>query len=174
MTREKDEGRRSAEKTLLESLGVQSPEQIKAIKEAADRQLAADKAAMTEAERAKAEATEALQRAQATEALATSRMRDATVKSLLVGASARADRVDDAALLIANGLAADADEATTKAAVESFKTTHAEWFGTPAAPPAPSGLPGGSPPPPTGDKSGLAQGREAAKKIFNLPEKQPA
>lgn len=168
--REKEEGRRAAERATAEALGCTVEEAKKLIEE--KRQ--ADLGKMDEADRKAAEAADAKSKADAEKAKAEAAQatvaadkRRLAVKEALIDAECRKDRRDAAVTLI--GDLPDVDASTEDgqkaiaAAVEECKKTYPEFFG--AAPGAPSGVPSGRPPAGSGDaKTGVEAGRERARR----------
>lgn len=143
--REKDEGRRAERAALAEKLGVDPDEAARIIAEHKE----AEKAALSAADRAKAEAEEeraAAKREREEAAVAT---REAKLRLALVTAKVREDRVDSAVRLglaeLPNG---DLDAEAYKTTAEKVATTYPEWVGEATTTGgngngAPGGLPAG-------------------------------
>lgn len=166
--REKDEGRRAAERSLSEQLGC-TVEEAKALIEA---KRAEDLGKMSEADRkaseadaARAKAEKALADAEAREKAAEARQRLLDVTDALIEAGVRSDR--RSAALKLTDVADDADEKALKAAVEETKKAYPEFFG--AAPGAPSGVPNGKPP---AGQGGEDDGAAAAEERYRKQREQ--
>jgi hypothetical protein len=107
----------------------------------------ARKAAMTEAERLQAEATEKDKAAQAATAAAAQTQHDAAVTIALVRAGVHPDKLEWAARLV--GAPVGADAAAITAAIEAAKAAVPEVFAGTSIGPTPPPPPGGQPPPPS-------------------------
>lgn len=160
--REKAQGERGARKALLDKFGFSSQEDMDRFVTAARD---TEKAAMTDAERLKAEAQAELAQARTDrEAMAVERHSNA-VERELIKAGAPLDKTSRLARLVDVDLGSDLAAVTT--AVEAVKAEFPQMFGSPTAPGAPS--PGSEPtsggPPPTRSNgmTALERGREAAK-----------
>lgn len=161
MEREKNEGKRSAERTVLEQLGYNSLEDVKAVLTQKQQE---DQAKMSEAERASAQATTLAAQAEADRRQAAADRQAAQIERALIRKGISDDALGDAIRLIQ--VEPDADEATITSTVESLKERHPSFFtaSNPAGPPAPSGGPGGAPPRPAPNGDPYQRGAERAKK----------
>lgn len=134
-------GSREGRKALMDELGVPSVDALKALLKA---QKDAELAAMSEAERLKAEAAEAKQAANAERAALVNERHSLNVERALQAAGARGDLARVSKLI---DVEVGADAAAVQAAVEATKAdpTFAALFGAATATPAPSEPSGGGP-----------------------------
>jgi hypothetical protein len=160
--REKDQGRRAGVRDLLGQLGFESAksltEYVQSQREAEQQQKDAEQARLSEVERREQAAAERERQAQEREATATARERNAARRAVLVGLGATGAELEDAIMLLARQVEADADDGALAEAAEKLKGRRPELFNAqvpqyPATPPsgAPSnipGRPGGVPPRP--------------------------
>jgi hypothetical protein len=160
MQREKETGRRSAERSFLESLGFTNMEEAKSW---TAQKREEDTAKLSDAERRQREADNAAATAEAARREAAADRQAAKVERLLTRAGVGESSMNDAMRLVA--VEPDADEATVTEAVEALKGRLPALFAsnTPTAPPAPSGSPGGTPPRPTPSGDSYQRGVERAK-----------
>lgn len=171
VARERRAATEAAEARVSEALGMTADEAKTRLAAAT----AAERAAMTEADRRLAEATEREQKADVREQAAAAREHESNVRDALIAAGVPATKAKGAARLLEVDLGAD----DTKIA-SALVTMKAEWpelfttttDGTPAAgAPAvlpPSGLPAGRTPTPSDNKNaadGLTRGSDRAKKM---------
>ncbi|WP_282795771.1 hypothetical protein [Streptomyces sp. CC224B] len=162
LTREKDQGRQAALRSLAAEAGL-DPDGVDAA--ALKKVLAEAKkikdAHLSEEQRRDAELTQREQDLAAREAAAEkaaaaaeNQLREATRSAQLVSLGATGQDLEDALLLLNKALEddPDADEATVAKAAAALKKRRPQLFGAPAAPdkplspPAPSGSPAGGPP----------------------------
>ena len=154
----KTEAQQEAQSEMLKALGFEKREDavawVKAKRDEEDQGKTEQQRLLEQAQR---EASEA--RLQAAQSATTAR--DARVRAQLAIAGAPGEHVADLSKLVAlpDGDITDEQIAT---AVEATKTKFAALFTAPAAPPAPSGLPGGGPPKPPGAADPLEAGRQRA------------
>lgn len=160
----KTEGERAALGTALKALGFDKLEDAQTwVKDKRD----AETAKLSEVERREKAAEEREAQAQAREAAAAAKALRADISAALVEAGAPRQGVADLVDLVK--VAADADEAAIKAAVEAKKTQFPSLFTDAAAtPPPPGGLPGGNPPAPRPSNGGVSTERERARKRFGV------
>jgi hypothetical protein len=129
---------------VAKALGMPASEAAKLIKRAKD----ADKAAMTEAERAAAEAREAQEKAQRDAAEAARLAHASRVQIALVRAGVHPDKLEWAARLVA--AEPGADDKAVQAAIDAAKAAVPEVFAgaapTGPVPPAPGAPPSSNPP----------------------------
>jgi hypothetical protein len=163
------QARKDAERALLAQFGEgATPESIKAI---LDKQRADDEARKDEVTKAR-EAAEADRALAAKERAEAGRERLALkVQRALLAGNVRPERLESAARLVT--VPDDADDDAVKAAVATFAKDTPEWFPAPGQPPAPSGLPGGGKPTSTPSVTGIAAGRERARREREERAKRP-
>jgi hypothetical protein len=155
--RQADQARKDAEKALREQYGI-GPDEVKKI---LDDRKAAEDARKDEVTKAQEAAAERERKAEEREREAAKRERAANVRAALLAANVKSDRLAKAELLVK--VDDDADEEAIKAAVDAVKTETPEWFPTAGAA-VPTNLPGGPRPVATNTASGIAAGRERARK----------
>lgn len=166
MASEKEKGQRQAAQGIQDLLGC-TPEEAKKL---IDAQREADKAAMTEAERIKAEAEDEKKSAAGERAEGKREKRDARIVMQLAAAGVTPE-VDDKGNLAGRAsrivklldLPDDADAAAIKSAIDKLKGEEPSMFGAlpdPSKPP--SGDPPGNPPPAQPAETAFDQGRKAA------------
>lgn len=170
--REKDEGKRAAQREIAEMLGC-TPEEAKQI---LDKRREDERAAMDEAGRIKAEAEDARKKAdtdknaaEQAKAEAAQAKRETLIERALIRAGL-ADDEDGTALayalrMVEPDVPADADLAKALEVVNKAKEKFPALFaGVATPPPPPGGQPPGGPPRPAGAKTGIEAGRERAVK----------
>lgn len=152
--REKDQGRRAGVRDLLGQLGFESPKAlndfVEVQRDAEQARKDAERALLTEAEQRAQSVAEREQELERLEAAAIARERDAARRAVLVGLGAVGAELEDAAVLLARLVDADADETAVTAAAGELKTRRPELFGHQALTTPPSGVPTGGPPPQAG------------------------
>jgi hypothetical protein len=152
-----DQAKKDAEKALREQYGI-DPDEVKKI---LDDRKAAEDARKDEVTKAQEAAAERERKAEEREREAAKRERAANVRAALLAADVRSDRLAKAELLVK--VDDDADEEAIKAAVDAVKADTPEWFPTNSAA-GPTIRPGGPRPVATNTASGIAAGRERARK----------
>lgn len=166
MAGEKDKGKRQAQQEIGDLLGV-TPEEAKKL---IDAKAEADKLAMSEADRIKADAEEKAKKAETDTAAANRTKRDAAIVVQLAAAGVTPE-IDDQGNLTGRAsrivklldLADDADAAAIKSAIDKLKGEEPSMFGaTPDPTKPPSGDPPGNPPPGQPAETAFDAGKKAA------------
>lgn len=170
--KEKKEGRKAAEKSLLESLGVQDADEAKAVLEQFRTQ---QEEAKSEIQREKEAAQRATQLAETTTREAAHERHTNRVERFLIRANVPVERVDRVARLVDVEVGADDD--AIDAAIESVQKDFPELFTGEGGTSSRNGAPSGDPPrtsrPPKARKDdSLASGYERGQR-FGQPQ-QPA
>lgn len=165
--REKRDGRRSAERELVDELGM-TPTEAKAIIDA-HKQRETDE--QSEVDRARAEKSEAETKAERAERVAAEAKLESRLVKALARAGAQEGVFDDALVILQHRLSDDdPDDDAVKTVVKKMKTDMPTFFAKKSdeedsnkgsKPKPPSGDPG-SPPPSPGTGSSIYRGRERA------------
>lgn len=167
MTREKDQGRRSREREILEALGFPSLDEAK---QWTAQRREEDVAKLSDAERAQREAEAAAQRATELQQQAAADRLAARIERTLIRSGVPDTALGRVTRLIS--VAPDADDEAVTSAVDELKAEMPTLFGAPPAvgPPAPSGGPSGTPPRPTPSGDAYQRGRERAQALLGEPQ----
>lgn len=184
MSEEKDEGRRSAYRSLAEAVGLDPEtfdptafaEMFKQADKARRDQLSEEQRRAEELARREQELDARVAAAEQREAEAAARDRESRIRSALVTLGATGDDLDDAFDLIRGRIPENADDTAISEAAEALKARRGELFGaTPQAaptvlPPAPSGAPAGGPPSrtPAGTKDAIKSAARARAEAMGL------
>ena len=159
--REKEEGRRAAQRELAEQLGVS----VEEAKQIISNHRTAEEQNKTEAQREKeAAAAERAAAAQEKAAAAEERHRARIERSIMLAGVTDEKRIERISRLLDVEVGADPDAVSS--AVATLKEEMPEIFGSTAdgeAPKPPAGVPGGKPPKPQVKDDAFTRGRERAK-----------
>jgi hypothetical protein len=148
LTREKDQGSRAGVRALLDKLGVDKADDLEGV---LTRQREAEQAQLSEAERAKRDADNARATADRERDAAKRDRASVRIERALLRANVNVNLLDDASILVGNGLGDDADEQAVTDAVaslaERMPTMFGEASGTPTqSQPRPPASPTSQPP----------------------------